>query len=922
VANGDHRGNVGGNMLADATLDDEPPVFVRGPDRVDLPPGTSVGRYLVLQRIGAGGMGVVYAAFDPELDRKVALKLLQADALEGERTSRGHARLVREAQAMAKLSHPNVVAVHDVGTFGSRVFVAMEFVAGTTLTQWMETPRPWRETVEMFILAGRGLAAAHAQGLVHRDFKPDNVLVGDSGRPRVLDFGLARRPNDGAPDPIPLDDSEAIALSVHDAAAARSEVESLSAALKAAAPQGQLTVTGTLAGTPAYMAPEQYLRERLDARTDQFSFCVALWEALYGARPFSGTTRPALAMAVCRGQIQAPPETADVPARVQRILRRGLALSRAERFADMGELLEALAHDPERDRRRTLRTAGLVALPLAVAAAAWWPKGDPCADTAAAVDAVWNDDTRQAVRAGFAATETSFAEDAARGVLTELDRYARGWAAAQREACEATHVHHAQSSEQLALRTQCLDERLTALDATATAFAHADGAAVRRAARAVDGLPALDDCADIDRLEVELALPQDPEVAARVAALRKRGAELDDELRLRGVPEDPEIYARYLDDVRATGHAPLGAEANFLVALTMISLGRAEDAQARLEEALGDALASDHDRLLARILTRLAYTAGVLRSRYDEGIAWGRQANGAVRALGPDTAEATDLASVMCKLLADKGDTDEALPQCDVALDGARQRNGDDHLSVAAAHEALGIAYYHAEQDDAALAEFTVARDAFARIQGEHHPDVARIQNSLAAICFSKKGAAPCREEFVEALDLSVAALGPDHPQVADFSNNLALVLTELEEPEALDQAERYAGDALRIRRELSDEEHPGLAASLRILGIVARLRGDHAGAEAHFREALGIARRTRGDEHHDVYVLEQHLGQTLDARGDSEGAREHWSIALHIAERTRSPDDVAQVRASLAAVGAAVEAPAAPPDIAGPPAG
>src|SRR5690349_17448959 len=190
-------------------------------------PGDTVGRFVVLQRLGEGGMGVVYTAYDPELDRKVAIKLLKS-------AEEGHARLLREAQAMARLQHPNVIAVHDVGTLpGNRVFVAMELVAGATLRGWLKAaPRAWREVIAIMRQAGVGLAAAHDAGLVHRDFKPDNVLVGDDGRVRVMDFGLARL---GAADPE-------LSSGSHDTGPLSTP----------------LTMAGTVVGTPAYMAPELF----------------------------------------------------------------------------------------------------------------------------------------------------------------------------------------------------------------------------------------------------------------------------------------------------------------------------------------------------------------------------------------------------------------------------------------------------------------------------------------------------------------------------------------------------------------------------------------------------------------------------------------------------------------------------------------
>src|SRR5215470_5885792 len=238
------------------------------PRSVCLPRGTQMDRYVLLERIGVGGMGEVYSAHDSELERKVALKLLHPESAKAD-ASLGPRRLLREAQAMARLSHPNVVAIYDVGTFEDHVFIAMEYVAGRTLRHWLkEADRDWRQIVENFVEAGRGLGAAHAASVLHRDFKPENVLVGNDGRCRVLDFGLARA-NDRDPDQTEI---EFAALTI-------SKAKQLAL---------ELSRTGAMVGTPAYMAPEQLLGQSVDARGDQFAFCVTLYEALYGERPFAG----------------------------------------------------------------------------------------------------------------------------------------------------------------------------------------------------------------------------------------------------------------------------------------------------------------------------------------------------------------------------------------------------------------------------------------------------------------------------------------------------------------------------------------------------------------------------------------------------------------------------------------------------------
>ena len=352
-------------------------VAAAGAPRGDDPAGddllarrSTLGRYVVIQRIGTGGMGVVYAAYDPELDRKVAIKLLRARAEDGHQDRRER-RLAREAKAVARLSHPNVVGIFDVGGHDGRVFLAMEHLGGGTLRDWLAAEkRPWRAVLKMFAAAGRGLAAAHGEGLVHRDFKLDNVLLDKSGVPKVVDFGVVRFAS--APDPAErtADDPPAVAAAAAAAAvaaAAAAPAPAASSTLDATAPMSltALTHAGSLTGTPAYMAPEQFLGGTVDARTDQFAFCVSLYEALYGQRPFAAQTVVQLADAVASGRISEAPRDAAVPGWVRRVVLRGLAANPADRHPSVAALLQALSDDPVARRwRRSAIAATVVAVVL------------------------------------------------------------------------------------------------------------------------------------------------------------------------------------------------------------------------------------------------------------------------------------------------------------------------------------------------------------------------------------------------------------------------------------------------------------------------------------------------------------------------------------------------------------------------------
>jgi formylglycine-generating enzyme required for sulfatase activity len=333
----------------------------------DREAGARIGRYVVLESVGTGAMGVVYGAYDPELDRKIALKLIKPG--QGAKTM-ARERLLREAKAMARLQHPNVVAVHDVGVYEDQVFLAMEFLAAGTIKDWLkEKPRSWREILTVFIAAGRGLAAAHEAGIVHRDFKPENVLLDKDGRPRVVDFGIARQAESAR------DEERGAGTLTPDEAAKAAQALEVTARLKDSsgnvAPLLTLTKTGTWVGTPAYMAPEQFLGERGDEKSDQFSFCVALYEALYGERPFAGDDMLSLSVSVTTEHFRPLPKDRGVPAWIRRVITRGIRSASASRWPSMAALIAALEDDPAVKLRRSLIVGGAVAAVVVVMLVAW-----------------------------------------------------------------------------------------------------------------------------------------------------------------------------------------------------------------------------------------------------------------------------------------------------------------------------------------------------------------------------------------------------------------------------------------------------------------------------------------------------------------------------------------------------------------------
>ncbi len=512
---------------------------------VELQPGDRIDRYIIEGTLGAGGMGVVYAARDPELDRPVALKLLHPRAA----ASHAEARLLREAQAVARISHPNVIAVHDIGTAGDDTkvagqgFITMELVDGWTLREWLaEVPRTWREILVPFLAALRGLAAAHAAGLIHRDIKPDNILIGRDGRVRVTDFGMAR--------------------AIEDVTAAVDTTASRSPLLVG------LTQTGTTLGTPAYMAPEQHAGAATDARSDQFSFCVAAWEAVYNERPFVGGDVAALARAVRSGDLRQPPAGSRVPAWVRRALTRGLCTEPSERWPTTDALADALT--PGRTRR--LAIAGGVLSAAVIAALVVVPRmlgGAPpelCTGAEARLVGIWDAPRAQWLGAAFTASQLPAAAPVWHRLLPMLDRFAVGWVAMHTDACEDTRVRGDQTEALLGLRMQCLDRKRVGVRTLVSALGTPDDVTMTTALLVAERVTRLDECADAVALTAPTSAPPTAEIAAEVATLRSEleSAEVGWQIRRHS---DVRAQLRRMDErSRAIGFAPLEAEVGILIA--------------------------------------------------------------------------------------------------------------------------------------------------------------------------------------------------------------------------------------------------------------------------------------------------------------------------------------------------------------------
>ena len=694
-----------------------------------LPEGAKLGRYVVLKVIGAGAMGIVYAAYDPELDRKVALKLLRRtreddDGDAAKSRSHRNKRLLREAQALARLAHPHVITVHDVGTFEDQVFLAMEFVEGGTLTRWLaEGPRPWPEILRVLRQAGEGLAAAHDAGLVHRDFKPDNVLLRADGRVVVTDFGLAR------PVGRPPDDEITTSLTG----------SSPGASASGSALAETLTRTGALVGTPAYMAPEQFDGRRCDARSDQFAFCVTLFEALYGERPFQGRTLGGLMTAIHAGRIAASPRGRKVPRWLRQAVLRGLRVSAADRHPSMHALLAAL-RPPRLGSWRGVAAMGLLGVAAGASMVVLWdaPAPDPaayCDDVAGKLAGTWDEPARAELRAAFVGTGLSFADDAATRAIAELDERAEQWTAAQAEACRSD-AEGREPAAVVDVRMTCLAQRRSALEATIAALRTADADTVMHAVEATQSLPSAAGCLDASALGRGLAPVPEAEREA-VAAIRRQIAEVDAARTLGKIAEARTKAEAMASDAAGLGYGPLAAEVALELASALEDAGELVAAEDASHRALAAGVAHDHDEVVAMAASLLA---DLEQARMGSPVTMERWVSLGLAALGSlggsRPHEEARLLATRGHAQRRAGDLDGAIATLQQVLELRERHWGPEHHAVAEPLGALGLAYASKGMHDESVRHIERACSVLRAAYGDTHPTYAVALQNLATTHF------------------------------------------------------------------------------------------------------------------------------------------------------------------------------------------
>jgi len=839
--------------------------------------GALVGRYVVLETLGVGGTGVVYAAYDPELNRKVALKLLRSAAFDRSHELRG--RLLREAQALARLSHPNVVAVYDVGTFGPSVFIAMELIEGATLGAWLaQGKHSWRAIVEIFKKVGQGLAAAHAEGLIHRDFKPANVLVGRDGRVCVVDFGLVRSNSS----PTEAD---------------------VSTSADVAEPLQEITQAGAFLGTPAYMAPEQFEGSLVDASADQFSFCVALFAALYQRRPYTINTREVMCAEAPRGKLPLVEGGPAVPAFVRRVLERGLRLAPEERFPSMDALLAALSQDPRQTWRRWI-VAGLGAgvLGLSIVAAARFA-GEPqplCQGSAAKFAQVWSDEARETIHQRFLATGMAHAEDLWGTVSRTFDAYGREWSAMHTDACEATRVRGEQSDELLSLRMLCLDRRLTEVRTLTALLGAADRDGVTKAVDAAFRLTSVAACANLEALRMPVRAPEGSEQAAvardieTVLAQAKFLASLGQHEA--GLAE----ATRAVERARALGHPPTEAEALETRGAVLLEAVDPKAAESSLREAYAAAQAGRHDRIAARAAIALVFVVGSQLFQAEAGREWAFHARAALERWGADPELEGALHANFGSLLYNDGDFAAARAEFAASLAVREQAFGAEHRHTAQSLELVAMAASAQGDAEAAREHLRRATELSRRLFGAKHPAYGSL---LARTGYQAmmEDRAEAEALFAEALSIVEAARGEDHPQVAMILLNTSGVLRRVGKLQAARDA---AKRALRSF-EATEGARPLVADALSALGNAECGLGNLDAALAAHRSALAIYEEVFGAEHEGVGNSLEGFGDVFLRRGEARAALDHFERALALREKAHGADFIDNAFA-LAGIGEA----------------
>lgn len=785
--------------------------------------------YVIERRLGSGGMGVVYAAQDTRLDRKVAIKLLHSRR----ESPRDHQRLHDEARALAQLSHPNVVQVYEVGTHEGQLYLVMELVVGQTLERWAAS-QPRRVVLSACIRAGEGLAAAHAAGLVHRDVKPNNIIVGRDGRPRVVDFGLART----------------------------GSIDNQTPRERSATDGDQ---TSHIVGTPTYMAPEVHAGESASPLSDQFSFCVTIWEVVAGTRPFSGAQlREA---AETGASLRLPPLR---PRWLRSVLCRGMAPAAGERWSSMDELLERLESRPRRRALVTAALGGSIACGLAYATVD--RAGPACPDSTAEFGSVWGPVARARVERALELQRAD--ERTIEFTVAALDDARDGWVRAHTQACEATRVHGSRSLEHLDLAFACLERQRAAIASAIEALVQARETPFEFR----DLLAQLDDSARCNDPAALYRQPKPPTNAVSyVGHMRARV----DRLRMYATTSaidsgEAEVQARGLaSEADALGFDPVRAEVSELRGVIAQQRGDGRESFERLRLAATLARASGAAELEYRSLCRLVSVVAVMLEDPARAEDFMLQAEASLVQLGSPPELVAEATLARARLAMVRGDLEETERLLRLASAQLSEQFGPHDIRVERVE--LDLASVIAEQGRSEEArEAYLALLAKVREQlGPENPEVAALLFDLGLVAFDEADYERARAYTQDAVDLERRLHGPHSPKVAPNLALLAYVYAaEGEQESAIAAAEA----AWTIERDGLPRGHSQRGNGLKILaallaqyGRYERALAVHELIEDELRDALPPSQRAVLN--HTIAWLMCRVGRCVDAKWRFEAA-------------------------------------------------
>lgn len=821
--------------------------------------GELTGRYVAIGELGQGSMGRVLRAYDPRLQREVAIKEVHPEAL-----GLGHdlaGRLVTEARAMAKLSSPNIVAVHDVDAVeGENVRIVLEYVAGPTLRRWLRAEkRPKEDILRTFARAGRGLADAHIAGVLHRDFKPANVLIGNDGSVKVADFGLAKFI--ASPETESREDSQP-----DDSLVDLEHSQSLSQ-------------NGVVVGTPRYMAPEQHAGAEVGAAADQYAFCVALWEALAGEPPFKGVNLE-------KRKLEGPPSARSlgVPRRVAEALARGLSVDPRKRWASMDALLERL----ELDRGRGQRGVVLGVAAIGAAAVAWGVvrADDTCTGARDQLAGAWDSTTRAATERAFDELDTSYARPVAERSIRRLDVYADSWARVHQEACEAANIRKEQSSEMLDRRMACLDRARRELVAAAEVLMQPDEAVVKNAHEVVDRLPPLATCSDLTALERGDAPPTEAE-ASSIDATSSLLSESRVQRRAGLFAKAAATIEQAEAELGDSSYAPTRVELLRERGLIMTLLGDFDEAQDAHTEGLRVATESADTGRMKAMAAELLFLVGTKQKEFDD--ADRRYKLLATTLPTSDLEVEARVQNGLGAIALARGEFDAAKEAFDAAVElSERGKLGNTALSSAWVN--LAIAHAEAQEHEDAEAALRHAVELVESELGKVHPALVAVKVNLGFVLMSAGRAADAEREGRETIELIRATLGEQHPYMGIALTNVAAALDQLGRHA---EAEEVHRKALDVKLATLGPQHPDVALSRFNVGAAIRAQGEREPeAQAEYEGALKILEAVANSPPPNIVFVRAELADLLAERGRSDEAMDMANAAVESAKRVGTPPE------------------------------